>query len=97
MEGGCAVTWCVFELFLQGGRVNGTWLMLRPVNGALVNLSQAVKWGNAEDKMCKLCATEIGTAQHILSGRRLALEQGRYTWRYDQVLNQIQGQVAYHL
>ena len=47
--------------------------------------------------MCKLCGTDVGTVQHILSGCKVALEQGRYTWRHDKVLNQIQSQVAYHL
>ena len=57
----------------------------------------AVKWDEAEDGMCRLCATEVGTVQHILSGCKVALEQGRYTWRHDKVLIQIQSQVAYHL
>ena len=47
--------------------------------------------------MCRLCTNEVGTVQHILSGCNNALEQGRYTWRHDKVLNQIQNQVAYHL
>ncbi|KAL5272884.1 hypothetical protein ACHWQZ_G000901 [Mnemiopsis leidyi] len=71
--------------------------ILRAVYGTLVTPSLAAKWDEAEDGMCKLCRTERGTLQHILSGCKVALEQGRYTWRHDKVLNQIQSQVAYHL
>ena len=59
--------------------------------------SIASKWTEEEDGMCKFCGTEVGSAQHILSGCRVALQQGRYRWRHDKVLNQIQSQVAYHL
>ena len=32
---------------------------------------------------------EVGSLTHILSGCRVALAQGRYTWRHDQVLKEI--------
>ena len=40
-----------------------------------------------EDDGCELCG-EKGTLQHILSGCRVALSQGRYKWRHDQVLRE---------
>ena len=47
--------------------------------------------------MCRLCATEVGMVQHVLSGCKVALEQGSYTWRHDKVLIPIRSKVAYHL
>ena len=44
-------------------------------------------WYGGEDT-CKLCR-ENGTLSHILSGCGIALGQGRYKWRHDQVLRKI--------
>ena len=71
--------------------------LLRAVYGTHVRPSIASTWCDEEDGMYKLCGTEVGSARHILSGCRVALQQGRYRWRHDKVLNQIQSQVAYHL
>ncbi|MEL7079400.1 MAG: Ulp1 family isopeptidase, partial [Cyanobacteria bacterium J06582_2] len=45
------------------------------------------KWFGTEES-CKLCG-ENGTMVHIQSGCRVALAQGRYRWRHDQVLRVI--------
>ena len=44
-------------------------------------------WFGSEET-CKLCGGN-GTLTHILSGCEVALGQGRYTWRHNQVLRQI--------
>jgi hypothetical protein len=44
-------------------------------------------WFGSEET-CKLCGGN-GTLTHILSGCKIALAQGRYTWRHNQVLRQI--------
>ena len=44
-------------------------------------------WFGSEET-CKLCGGN-GTLTHILSSCKVALTQGRYTWRHDQVLRQI--------
>merc|ERR1712082_88818 len=44
-------------------------------------------WYGSEET-CKLCGGN-GTLAHILSGCEVALAQGRYRWRHDQVLRQI--------
>ena len=74
------------SLFKMGDSMVG--FILRAVYGTLVTPSLAVKWDEAEDGMCKLCSSERGTIQHILSGCKVAFEQVRYTWRHDKVLNQ---------
>ena len=43
-------------------------------------------FGETDD--CQLCG-ECGSLPHILSGCRVALAQGRYRWRHDQVLKEI--------
>ena len=45
------------------------------------------KWFKTEEK-CKLCGQE-GTLLHILTGCKVALQQGRYKWRHDKVLSKI--------
>merc|ERR1712055_168997 len=44
-------------------------------------------WFGSEET-CKLCG-ENGTLSHILSSCKVALSQGRFTWRHNQVLRQI--------
>ena len=41
-----------------------------------------------EEEGCELCGAR-GTLQHILTGCKVALCQGRYKWRHDQVLREI--------
>ena len=45
------------------------------------------KWFGEDDR-CNLCS-ERGTLNHILSGCKTALSQGRYTWRHNRVLQEI--------
>ena len=40
------------------------------------------------NETCKLCES-VGTLNHILSGREVALARGRYQWRHDQVLREV--------
>jgi len=58
--------------------------LLRAENGTSVTPSLAVKLDEVEDGVCRLCASEVGTVQHILSGCDVALEQGRHTFRNKQ-------------
>ena len=45
-------------------------------------------WYNTDENKCALCGG-MGTLNHILSGCRVALQQGRYRWRHDKVLRVI--------
>ena len=45
------------------------------------------KWYSKEEK-CTLCGEEA-TLNHILSCCRIALAQGRYTWRHNKVLSEV--------
>ncbi|XP_077382825.1 5-azacytidine-induced protein 2 isoform X1 [Festucalex cinctus] len=44
-------------------------------------------FGNEE--YCSLCSAPNASLQHILSGCKTALSQGRYRWRHDQVLRKL--------
>ena len=46
------------------------------------------RWGKRLVSVCPLCSNH-GTLEHILNFCSVALNQGRYTWRHNTVLNQI--------
>ena len=50
-------------------------------------------WKKTDNPICNLCSAEKGTLHHILNNCNAALEQGRYTWRHDQVLDIFAGQI----
>ena len=81
-------------LFNMGDSLVG--FMLSAVYGTLITPSLASKWDESEDGKCKLCDDALGSLKHILSGCRVALHQGRYTWRHNKVLRQISQQVMFH-
>ena len=45
-------------------------------------------WFRTDQYNCHLCS-ERGTLDHILSGCKVALTQGRYKWRHDKVLREL--------
>jgi hypothetical protein len=47
-------------------------------------------WGYIPTPHCPLCAHKHCTLHHILVNCRFALEQGRYNWRHDSVLSNIE-------
>ena len=61
--------------------------LVKSVYDLLPTPSNKNKWYGSEET-CKLCGGN-GTLTHILSGCEVALAQGRYRWRHDQVLRQI--------
>ena len=46
------------------------------------------RWGKRVNNRCPFCGN-IQTLLHVLSGCSVALDQGRYTWRHNSVLNSI--------
>ena len=46
------------------------------------------RWYKTEEFKCQLCG-ETATLNHILTGCKVALAQGRYTWRHNRVLEEI--------
>merc|ERR1712055_51021 len=61
--------------------------LVKAVYDLLPTPSNKKIWFDGEET-CNLCGG-IGALTHILSSCKVALNQGRYTWRHDQVLRQI--------
>jgi hypothetical protein len=53
-------------------------------------------WGYKQTAFCSLCRHPQCTLHHIISGCPCALDQGRYTWRHDSILEYL-GQVIQEL
>ena len=51
-------------------------------------------WGYVKCAKCQLCGGPTCTLQHILSGCRTALKDGRYTWRHDSILKCIDSYIT---
>ena len=47
------------------------------------------KWKMRSGARCRLCSSRSPTTLHILNGCPSALEQGRFTWRHDSVLQSL--------
>jgi len=47
-------------------------------------------WGYISDSTCSLCNASACTLHHLLVNCKFALDQGRYTWRHDSVLLDIE-------
>lgn len=72
---------------MEGPRVR---FLLKSVYDVLPSPTNLCTWGTTTDLNCKLCQRPANL-EHILSSCRVALKDGRYTWRHDQVLRVIAG------
>ena len=61
---------------------------LNSVINTLPTGNNLLQWGKATSDKCKLCK-RTETTCHVLNGCPVSLEQGRYTWRHDNVINYI--------
>lgn len=62
--------------------------LLKAVYDVLPSPANLCLWKLTPDPNCKLC-NKPANLQHVLSGCKVALTDGRYRWRHDQVLRQI--------
>ena len=62
-----------------------TQFILRSVYDVLPTLTNLHKWRPTETPDCTLRRAR-GTLHHVLSSCAIALSQGRYTWRHNNVL-----------
>ena len=62
--------------------------LIRSVYDLLPSNANLVWWGKKEDPTCPLCQARQ-TTEHVLSYRKIALSQGRYTWRHNRVLQEL--------
>ncbi len=62
--------------------------LLNLVLESLSTKDNLCKWGKIIAEACDLCC-DWETIAHVLSGCKLMLDQGRYTWHHDSTLNKI--------
>ncbi|GFO40167.1 polyprotein [Plakobranchus ocellatus] len=62
--------------------------LIRSVYDLLPSNANLVRWGKKDDPTCPLCQGRH-TTEHILSSCKVALTQGRYTWRHNRVLQEL--------
>lgn len=70
---------------MEGQRIR---FLLKSVYDVLPSPTNLCVWGIAADANCKLCQ-KPANLKHVLSACSVALADGRYTWRHDQVLKVI--------
>ena len=58
----------------------------RAATNSLATPDNLARWGRIVDPRCKLCTHSPCTLGHLLSNCKVALDQGRFTYRHDQVL-----------
>ena len=61
----------------------------RLTTNSLNSPDNLVRWGKRKIGHCPLCKTQNGTLAHIVNFCPVSLNQGRYTWRHDSVLQEI--------
>ncbi|GFR81669.1 reverse transcriptase [Elysia marginata] len=62
--------------------------LIRSVYDLLPSNANLVRWGKKDDPACPLCHGRQ-TTEHVLSSCKVALSQGRYTWRHNRVLQEL--------
>ena len=58
----------------------------RAATNSLATPDNLPRWGRIVDSRCKLCTHSPCTLGHLLSNCKVALDQGRFTYRHDQIL-----------
>ena len=79
-------TWTRLVTGLPSGQLS---FILRAGMDCLPTPLNLKRWKYRSDPSCPLCGSSQATSLHILNGCPTALNQGRYTWRHDSVLNSI--------
>ena len=63
--------------------------LIRSTYDQLLSKSNLVKWKKESDPTCSLCNEKPQTLEYVLSSCKTALANGRYTWRYNIVLDEL--------
>ena len=76
-------TWKSFIYGLKKGTMK---FLLNSLIHTLPTQTNLMLWNKATSNKCLICKNQE-TTLHILNGCKTALDQGRYTWRHDSILN----------
>ena len=82
LEGDCKI-WSRIQSGLPAGQLS---FLLKAGTDCLPTPLNLCRWKIQTDPKCPLCSWPQPTTKHILNGCPTALNQGRYTWRHDSVL-----------
>ena len=85
LEAGCKI-WTRIQAGLPAGQLS---FMLKAGSDCLPTPLNLCRWRIQTDPKSPLCLWPKPTSAHILNGCSTALNQGRYTWRHDSVLQAI--------
>lgn len=85
-----SVTW---QSIIRGLPRNILAFAARLATDSLPSPSNLKRWGKRVMSTCPLCSCPHGTLAHIINFCPVSLNQGRYTWRHDSVLNHLYDQV----
>ena len=62
---------------------------VRYLNNTLPTLKNMTMWGKASSDICLACNSNAQSLMHVVSGCKVHLQQGRYTWRHNSILANI--------
>ena len=77
---------------VTGARPHKLGFLVRSCYDTLPSGANLRRWGLSTDAACPLCS-KVQTLDHVLSACKVALGQGRYTWRHNQVLQVLMDEV----
>ena len=63
--------------------------VLRAASDTLPTPLNLCRWKYRTDPKCSLCGSNFPTVRHVLNSCPTSLEQGRFTWRHDSVLQKL--------
>ena len=89
IEEKCAVTW---QSIIRQMPRNVMSFAIRSATNSLPSPDNLKRWGKRRVAQCPLCAN-IGTLQHITNNCKVSLDQGRYNYRHDSVLQHITSEI----
>ena len=70
--------------------------IIRSTYDLLPSKTNLVRWNKETDPTCPLCNDTQQTMEHVLSSCRVALANGRYTWRHNRVLEELARAIFFH-
>ena len=77
--------WCAVQKYTPKNIFNFTIMYL---NNTLSNMSNVHIWGYSENRLCVL-GHQVQTLGHVVAGCNVSLNEGRYTWKHNSVLQVI--------
>ena len=80
------LTWSTLLYGLSPSLVS---FMINSIQLTMPSPDNLVRWGKTSIGDCYLCKRKTCTLLHILSDCKISLNDGRYTWRHDKVLEEI--------